>query len=326
MFVNTTKTTISAFNISIAFNNEEDFVAIGKIIQLFRLMKVNIIFEPVEIAGKNYLKNIIYGVDEANLTHLKKNNLLIHTSFDYSYFKEDEHVLAEEYLDFALQNYFIKSFVLDKNAKTKFKQDIFQTAFFQQNNKYISNADIYQEYTNSHVLKDCYRILGKSDFYHSFGSKYSIFSINNFNDIVLINVVIEILKYLNLNDKVLFLEQFRTKSINQIIEFLKKHIPNNFTAIDANYIKTLQPISFKDLNIKLPSELTEIGTTLEGRYKVSDIVENIKNKTIKIPEGYELYQILNNKIEYFPNINFWNDFIINPLVKLRKIEINKDIF
>ena len=116
MFVNSTKTTLPSFCISISYNNENSFEIITKIIQLFRYMKLNIVFEPIEIAGQNYLRNIKYGIDEENLSRLKKNSILLHTPFDYSYFKENEHISAEKYLDTALQNCFIKSFSSEEDA------------------------------------------------------------------------------------------------------------------------------------------------------------------------------------------------------------------
>ncbi len=324
MFVNPTKTTLPSIHISISYNNEKDFIAISKIIQLFQIMKINLTFEIIEIAGKNYLKNIIYGITEDNLLRLKKTHLLLHTPFDYSFFKKNEHILVEKYLNIALQNLFIKTFNFLETKKTK--QNLFQTFFFSKNNKYISNIKDYNLYKVAKYYNN-YKFLNKSDFYQSFGAKYSIFAINNIDNKILTNVAIEILKYLNLNDQVSILEKFINTDINKVIEFFKKNTVKNFSAVKIENINTLpQLIWNNNEKTKLPTKLTKIKTKLKGKYKINEIVEAIKNENIKIPKEYQLYQILDDKIEYFPNINFWNETIINPIIILKKNEYKTKIW
>lgn len=330
MFVNSTKTTLSSFCISISYNDENSFEIITKIIQFFRYMKLNIVFEPVEIAGQNYLKNIKYGIDEENLSRLKKNSILLHTPFDYSYFKENEHILAEKYLDTALQNCFIKSFSVKKNKIIK--QNTLKTDFFAKKNEYISNLDDYNlisnELNNEQSLLNDYRDLLKADFYYSFGSKYSVFALNNFGDQAILFFTIEILKYLGFDEQVNFLSNMPDKNFNEVLKYLKDNCQAKaISAVKTDNIKILPEITWKNIPTNLPNKITKIETKLDGKFFVKDLVAGIKNKQIKLNgEEYELYQILDDEIEYYPNINFWDEIIINPVIKLQKKKINKKIW
>ena len=332
MFVNSTKTTLSSFCISISYNDENSFEIITKIIQLFRYMKLNIVFEPIEIAGQNYLKNIKYGIDEENLLRLKKNSILLHTPFDYSSFKENEHILAEKYLDIALQNYFIKSFSIEKNKIIK--QNILKTDFFAKKIKYISNLGDYNYIINSNESNDkqsllnSYKDLLKVDFYYSFGSKYSIFALNNFDDQAILFFIIEMLKYLGFNEQAFFLKSISDKNFNEVLEYLKHNDQAKaISTVKTDNIKILPKITWKNIPTNLPDEITKTETKLDGKFLIKDLVVRIKNKQIKLNgEEYELCQILDNEIEYYPNINFWDEIIINPVIKLQKKKINKKIW
>ena len=82
-------------------------------------------------------------------------------------------------------------------------------------------------------------------------------------------------------------------------------------------------IEWKNIEQQNINKIEKIETQLSGLFKISDLVEKIKMKQIKLPDEYELYQIICNNIEYYPNINFWEEIAVNPTVKIRKIEINK---
>lgn len=315
VLVNSTKNTLKGFKISIAWNNEEGFEKINQIIQLFRWMKLNIVFEPVDIAGQNYQKNIKYGLDEPTLTHIKKTNLLIHTAFDYQYFNSSQHKNAEYYLNTAMKNYFIKYYFDDKML-------IKDTMFFEKNRDYIKNiSDFYKLNIeqNNYTKLDNKTLIENADFYYSYGENFAIFSLNKLNsDDVLKRFIIELLRYLKLEDKAEFLLKF--KNIPEAIKELRQNVDIVFTPIEE--IKNIK-IEWNDIQGKIPSFLDNEITQLNGIYKVCDIVEAIKDKKTKLLDEYELHLIFANDIEVYPNINFWEDVVINPVIKLQKIDINK---
>ena len=316
MFVNLTKTTLQAFRIGVSYNNEYDFSVISRIIQLFRWMKINVIFEPVEIAGNNYQKQMIYGIDEGNLSHLKKTNMLLHTKFDYSFFNKRTQFLAEEYLDIALKNCFVKTFTSEAS-------ELFQTIFFSQNKHYIFNINDYVNcYDNNAKVID-YNDVENIDFYCSFGEEYSIFGLNNSNEKAVINFTIELLNFLKLYDCSEFLRNFN--NISEAINELKKtNARDAYIEINSNYF--FPKIIWKDIETQIPIKLTETETKLEGKFIVSKLVSMIKERQIKLREEYELNQILCNNIEYYPNINFWDEVVINPIIKLEKREVNQVLY
>ena len=311
MFVNSTKTTIPAFKIAISWNDENGYNVIDKIITLFKWMRINAIFEPIEIAGKNYQKFMEYGIDENNLKHLKQNNILVHTAFDYSFFNENKQTNADIYLNIALKNYAIKLFN-DKNLR------IIQTKFLTDNETYITNIDNLKNTYQIEDVKNCKDI--QFDFNMSFGEKYSIFCINNLSKQSIKNFVIEILRHLNLTEQLTFL--MSCKDVDEAIEKLKKNRNIAYQMNTCNRQEFIK-IEWKNIEQQNIDKIEKIETQLSGLFKISDLVEKIKMKQIKLPDEYELYQIICNNIEYYPNINFWEEIAVNPTVKIRKIEINK---
>lgn len=311
MFVNSTKTTIPAFKIAISWNDEDGYNVIDKIITLFKWMRINAIFEPIEIAGKNYQKFMEYGIDENNLKHLKQNNILVHTAFDYSFFNENKQTNADIYLNIALKNYAIKLFN-DKNLR------IIQTKFLTDNETYIENIDDLKNMYKIEDVKNCKDI--QFDFNMSFGEKYSIFCIKNLSQQSIKNFIIEILRYLNLTEQLTFL--MSCKDVDEAIEKLKKNRNIAYQMNTCNRQEFIK-IEWKNIEQQNINKIEKIETQLSGLFKISDLVEKIKMKQIKLPDEYELYQIICNNIEYYPNINFWEEIAVNPTVKIRKIEINK---
>jgi len=312
VFVNPTKTTLQAFRVAVSYNNEDDFSIISKIIQLFRWMKINVIFEPVDIAGNNYQKHIIYGIDENNLSNLKKTNILLHTKFDYSFFNKMTQFLAEEYLDIALKNCFVKTFTSETS-------ELFQTNFFLQNKQFIFNINDYIDCYNNNAKVINYNDVKSADFYYSFGEEYSVFGLNSSDEKAVINFTIELLNFLKLRDCSEFLQNFN--NIDEAINELKTNARDTYIEINSDCF--FPKIIWKDIETQIPSKLTEIETKLEGKFIVSKLVSMIKERQIKLREEYELNQVLCNNIEYYPNINFWNEVVINPIIKLKKRETNQ---
>ena len=90
----------------------------------------------------------------------------------------------------------------------------------------------------------------------------------------------------------------------------------NRTSISNKNIFFLQ---YSDGDIKrcetmIPRTISEIKTNFNGIFFVKNLVEAIKMRHIKIPDGMRLYKIISNDIEVYPNINFWNDIAINPTI------------
>ena len=315
MFVNNTKTTLPVFRVAIAYNDEKGFEIISKIIQLFRWLKVNVIFEPIEIAGKNYQKQMIYGIDEDNLSRLKRTNLLLHTPFDYSFFDKNVQFNVEKYLHTALQNCFIKTFFKLEDNKER-KIEIFETDFFSKNKQYIANINNYDEYVNSASEKLDIEYLKKMDYYYSFGGKFAIFALNNFKDNAVMSFVIELMNFLKLKTQSILLNDF--ENLDDAIIHLKRNNENVFLSVKLQELDVIPNISWKDVDTKIPSKIFEEETLFVGKFQINNLVSLIKEGQIKLPENYELYQILQNGIEYYPNINFWEYVVIDPTLKLKQ--------
>lgn len=318
MLVNSTKTTLPVFKIAIAWNNEDGFNIINKIIQLFKWFRINAVFEPIDIAGVNYQKKIQYGIDESNLTHLINTNILIHTKFNYDFFQKEEQMNVEKYLNFVMQNYFIKFFHKNNDHDDNYNKFYNETNFFQKNKNYIENIDDIKfkdtDFTFNDNIKDF-------NFSFSFGYRYAIFNLNSFYDYDAKNFAVELLKYLNLESEAKFVSDFKT--IDETINELKKNKTNIVSYTKIENITKEENIVWKKFDNIMPSELKEENNEITGIFKVCDIVNDIKEKKIKLPDELELYQIISNEIEYYPNINFWNEYIVNPIIKLKKIEIKK---
>ena len=321
MLVNSTKTTLPVFRIAISYNDENGFSIISKIIQLFRWMKINIIFEPVEVAGRNYEKKMLYGIDEENLTHLKKTNLFLHTPFDYSCFDKNTQMEVEKYLDIALRNCFIKTFSNTEGRYDESEEKMFQTCFFEKNCQYIVNIDEYKEFMIEGKLKTADTDdLHNCDFYYSFGAGRSIFAINNLSEKSVVHFVYELLNYLGMFEYSRKLANFKT--IDDAINSFKKEDKSNISVVNLDNVKYIKEIIWKDILTKLPNVLAETETKLEGKFQICQLVLAIKERQIKLPDEYELYQIFANDVEYYPNINFWDEIAINPIINLRKREEN----
>ena len=329
MLINTTKTTIQATKIAISYNGNDEYNAILNIITIFRLMKLNIIFEPIEIAGNNYKKCINYGIDENNLTHLKNTNFLFHSPFNYNNFNAKTQIKASDYLDVAMENYFIRYYSIVDDNKIFFKT-IF-TNYFNKKKKYISNL---QDFSNFIDQKESDEICCNYDFSISFGRKYAMFELKKSNDYTTICFIREFLNFVNLQDYSNKIRQFQ--KLDDVIKYCRKEFFCNSDAeiieINNSFLSQIKNIKYNidkeeilynsfDENCNIVEKNEEfIKIKLKGRYIVSQISNSIKEMKVLLPEGFELHQIMSDDIEFYPNINIWYTEVIEPLIILTRTE------
>jgi len=312
VFINTTKTTLPVLKIAIAWNDEEGFTAINKIIKLCKWMRLNFTFEPIEIAGQNYQKNMIYGIDEDNLTRLKSADIFLHTKFDYTFFDKQKHTNAEDYIDIAMENY-KRTYFFDENQQEK------ETIFFVKNRDYIANLQDFYSH-NNREKKDLENNLEDSeencDFYISIGNKYAVFGLNKLEEKQILRCFIELLNFVGLTDKVELLEPFNNQNnaIDEAIKFLQKNRTENISYVEKEKIKFLPAVQLVELETKKIDKITDKQTRFEGKFLVSKLVSAIKDREIKLAEDLLLYQIFANGVEVYPNINFWDMVVINPVI------------
>ena len=303
MFINSTKTTFNAPKIAICSNDEEGFIAIQKIVQLFRWLNINATFEFVEIAGKQYEKGLIYGISEPDLVRLKKTNLLIHTKFDES-FSNENNLKQSDYLNIATRNYFVESFY------TNGSQKMCETSFFQQQKQYIQNIEDFEVYTGK-VEKNNSKNDEIITFSKSFGSNYAIFSLYNYEDVVILQMFDKILSFVNFDFN---LQKY--KDVKSAITDLKKHYKEEPKVVDKiNYAPEIQ---YKFELQSFCNDIKENQVNLEGLFNVKQVVSAIKDKKVKIPDEMEIDKVVADGIEVYPNLAFWEDNVLNPIILLRK--------
>lgn len=303
MFINSTKTTLNAPKIAICSNDEEGFIAIQKIVQLFRWLNINATFEFFEIAGKQYEKGLIYGISEPDLVRLKKTNLLIHTKFDES-FSNENNLKQNEYLNIAMRNYFVESFY--KNGSQK----ICETSFFQQQKPYIKNIEDFEVYTGK-VEKNNSKNDEIITFSKSFGSNYAIFSLYNYEDVVILNLMQCLLNFANID-----IDICKYKDVKIAIDELKKTYNEKPKVVEKiNYAPAIQ---YKIALQSFCTDITENQINLEGLFNVKQVVSAIKDKKVKIPDEMEIDKVIADGIEVYPNLAFWEDNVLNPIILLRK--------
>ena len=328
--INATKSTLLAKKIAINYSNESDFAVINNIIQIFRLLKINATFEKIDIHSDNYLKNIKTGITEENLTFLKKNDIFIHTSFDMRHFSKDNgDIDLNYYLNYALHCCFSLNFC-EKNL-------IFQktTSFFDNHRQFIVNQkDITDSLSKVKLLLLCQKLNKHSldviddeknvDVWYKiyFGEKHIIFDLKQTDALAIIDFIKTLLVYYGLEQYIVYFEE--QQSINTIIMNLKEI---NKAGMIVTTKQMVECCSMKkneyffmlnyENNISksrndLPNRIDVCKFSLNGVFLVKELVECIKTKQIKIPDNTRLYQIITDDVEVYPNINFWNDVVINP--------------
>lgn len=303
MFINSTKTTFNAPKIAICSNDEDGFVAIQKIVQLFRWLNINTTFEFFEIAGKQYEKGLIYGISEPDLVRLKKTNLLIHTKFDES-FSNENNLKQNEYLNIAMRNYFVESFYQNGSQK------MCETSFFQQQKQYIQNIEDFEVYKNLVEENNC-----KNEeiitFSKSFGSSYAIFSLYDYNDVVILQMLEYILRFFNF-----YFNLQKYTDVKYAIAELKKHYKEEPKVV--NKINYAPAIQYKIALQSFCTDIIENQVNLEGLFNVKQVVSAIKDKRVKIPDEMEIDKVIADGIEVYPNLAFWEDNVLNPSIFLRR--------
>ena len=120
---------------------------------------------------------------------------------------------------------------------------------------------------------------------------FNILEIHNFNDIL-----------------------SKNKTIDDAVKELKT-TAKEFLAVDIKNFLPEANIEVKQA--ELPKKITKKETKLKGFYRVSELVEHIKNK-VEMPEGFCLKMIVSFDVEVYPNIAFWDKTILDPIIILQK--------
>ena len=337
--INATKSTLVAKKIAISYSNEDDFLVINNVIQILSLLKINATFEKIDIHPDNYLKNIKTGISEENLTFLKKNDIFIHTPFDMKYFsKENNYVDLKYYLNYALHCCFSLNFCSNGDVFHK------TTDFFEKNKPFLVN----KKETNNQILEiksflckqldktniEIFNNDTNADIWYTiyFGEKHIIFDLKNTNDVAIIDFLKTFLVYYGLEQYLVYFEgQTSLKNIiAKLKEINKTHMTIttkqliDFNIIDDKY-KNVFFLKYSDDEIKrckemMPDDIIAMKTTFNGVFVIKALVEAFKMRKIKIPEDTRIYKIISNDIEVYPDINFWDDIVINPTIILTKCD------
>ena len=323
MDVNSTKDTIPALKIGVAYGYESGFVVFSKIAKLLRWLNVNATFETFEICGELYKKGVKEGIAEPDLVRLKQCDVFIHTRLNLEHFDEKQDVPPDFYFNTALRNYFTFACHVPKNILQivlLYVEILYvETSFFKNNKPFLQNAD---EINNSisRIFGD--KVEPKMDdnndanFTISMGNKHAMFDIKKEDDASILQAVCALLKLVGLQEKADFLSKFH--SIDEAVKNLQI---KKFAIDKATKLSTFPALKYaENLKTILPTVLLHIETQLDGLFKVREIVQKIKERKIKIPDEMEIAKIVADGIEVYPNIAFWEDVVVNPTIFLRKID------
>ena len=329
MEVNATKNTIPALKIGIAYGYESGFVLFSKIAKLLRWLNVNATFETFEICGELYKKGVKEGIAEPDLVRLKQCDVFIHTQLNLEHFDEKQDVQPDFYFNTALRNYFTFACHVPKNILQivlLYVEILYvETSFFKNNKPFLQNAD---EINNSisRIFGD--KVEPKMDdnndanFTISMGNKHAMFDIKKEDDVSILQAVCALLKLVGLQEKADFLS--KCSAINEAIKILQIE---RFAIDRATKLSTFPELKFaENLKIFLPTVLLHIETKLDGLFKVREIVQQIKERKIKIPDEMEIAKIVADGIEVYPNLAFWEDIVVNPTIFLRKMDEKNALF
>ena len=318
MEVNATKNTIPALKIGIAYGYESGFVVFGKIAKLLRWLNVNATFETFEICGELYKKGVKEGIAEPDLVRLKQCDVFIHTQLNLENFDEKNDISPDFYFNTALRNYFTFSYHFQENI-LQIVLLYAETSFFKNNKSFLQNAD---EINNSisGIFGDKSELqnsLGNdANFTISIGNKHAMLDITKEDDVSILQAVCALLKLVGLQEKADFLSKF--SSINEAIKILQME---KFAIDKATKLSTFPELKFaENLQTILPTVLLNTEIQLDGLFKVHEIVQQIKERKIKIPDEMEIAKIVADGIEVYPNLAFWDDVVVNPKIFLREID------
>ena len=324
MEVNATKNTIPALKIGIAYGYESGFVVFGKIAKLLRWLNVNATFETFEICGELYKKGVKEGIAEPDLVRLKQCDVFIHTRLNLEHFDKKNDISPDFYFNTALRNYFTFACHVPKNILQIVLLYV-ETSFFKNNKPFLQNADEINK-TISRIFGD--KVKPKMDdnndanFTISMGNKHALFDIKKEDDVSILQAVCALLKLVGLQEKADFLSKFH--SIDEAIKILQME---KFAIDKATKLSTFPELKFaENLKIFLPTVLLHIEMRLDGLFKVREIVQQIKERKIKIPDEMEIAKVVADGIEVYPNIAFWEDVVVNPTICLRKVDERDCVF
>ena len=329
MEVNATKNTIPALKIGIAYGYESGFVVFSKIAKLLRWLNVNATFETFEICGELYKKGVKEGIAEPDLVRLKQCDVFIHTRLNLENFDDKNDIPPDFYFNTALRNYFTFACHVPKNILQivlLYVEILYvETSFFKNNKPFLQNAD---EINNSisRIFGDKVELQtgaeNDANFTIAIGQKHAMFDIKKEDDVSILQAVCALLKLVGLQEKAMFLSKF--SSINEAIKILQIE---RFAIDKATKLSTFPELKFaENLKIFLPTVLLHIETKLDGLFKVCEIVQQIKERKIKIPDEMEIAKIVADGIEVYPNIAFWDDVVANPTIFLRKMDEKDCVF
>ena len=255
--------------------------------------------------------------------------------------KKNNDIDLIQYLNFALHIIFVVNVFNNGDVYCE------QTSFFNTHKHYLTNnSDIINtmSYLKSFLCKKLNKTIiemingndcGKILYTIYFGEKYIIFSLKQTNDSAVIDFIKTLLIYYGLEQYLVYFEgQTSLKSIIAKLEEINKMnvITTTKQLIDCSAREDNCKISFllhysnnylEKSKHGLPVKINEMKVVLNGIFLVKDLVESIKTKKIKIPEEMRLHKILNEGIEVYPNINFWDDLVINPIIILEIAKIDK---
>ena len=329
MDVNSTKNTIPALKIGIAYGYESGFVVFSKIAKLLRWLNVNATFETFEICGELYKKGVKEGIAEPDLVRLKQCDVFIHTRLNLEHFDEKQDVSPDFYFNTALRNYFTFTCNVPKNILQTVLLCVeilyVETSFFKNNKPFLQNADeinnsINRIFGNKVELQNCTN--NDANFTIAIGPKHAMFDIKEEDDISILQAVCVLLRLVGSQEKADFLSKFH--SIDEAIKILQIE---KFAIDKATKLSTFPKLKFSEnLQTILPTELLHIEMQLDGLFKVHEIVQQIKERKIKIPDEMEIAKIVADGIEVYPNIAFWDDVVVKPTVYLRKIDDKSCVF
>lgn len=323
MEVNATKNTIPALKIGIAYGYESGFVVFSKIAKLLRWLNVNATFETFEICGELYKKGVKEGIAEPDLVRLKQCDVFIHTRLNLEHFDEKNDIPPEFYFNTALRNYFTFTCNVPRNILQTVLLCVeilyVETSFFKNNKPFLQNADeinnsINRIFGNKVELQNCTN--NDANFTIAIGPKHAMFDIKKEDDISILQTVCALLRLVGSQEKADFLSKFHSideavKNL-QIKKFAIDKATKLFTFPELKYLENLKTI--------LPTVLLHTEMQLDGLFKVCEIVQQIKERKIKIPDEMEIAKIVADGIEVYPNIAFWEDVVVNPKIFLREID------
>ena len=326
IYINKTKKTNQAIKIGICYNDENGFLAIQKIIMLLKYLNINATFITISAGLDKYIKGCNNGIEEHDLMGLKNIDLLLHTEFDMSFFNTKlNHKDIKEYLDFALKIVYRENFYNTNTKNYISLQNTEETLFFKQQKQYTDDVFLNEinVKTNNSSSFDKKQ---KPAFSFGFGKKI-ICTLNSYNDRVILNFIVELLKKISCEKTSINLLQkcnlfsYKYEKVLENIKQDNEKAKQEYVLADAtaNIVNIKYKKELLDNINNFPKTLETINNHLIGLFEVSKLVGAIKDGIVKIQnDNLELFAIYSFEYEVYPNLFYWNELCINPVVKLKE--------